>query len=214
MPRLLTALLVCLISAVVPVSAHIKLMVSDVPTKSPTTVVALSIRSLGDQKLVSRIRSITALADCVGPRSQYQTEIDSERGNRLVFKQSFPVGRTFAGYVNGKYVWTKDAKTGEVTAGDRQLAAMMRGHEFQMIAIAPLERFRDPIPAGYENFAGALCIKLRMTDELGKATYLFFHAESKLMAGLIISNVVNGENNSVRIVFNEWKPTGKVKLPF
>jgi hypothetical protein len=180
-------------------------------SQSPKRVVRLSIKAMGGKE-VNRIHSVRALADCIGPPSRYQTEIWSGRGNRLMFKQTWDDGRRFLGYVNGNFVWTREERHGDLKLGDQQLAAMLRGHEFQMIAISPLERYPDAVTEGYEDFAGALCVKLRTVDELGKTCFQFFNVRSNLMAGLIVRDALS-ETNEVRIVFKEWGLIDRVILP-
>src|SRR5262245_5856474 len=45
-----------------------------------------ALRAMGGEAELRKIKSITALANCVGPRGKYTTEIQSAR-NRLLFKQ-------------------------------------------------------------------------------------------------------------------------------
>ena len=82
-----------------------------------------------------------------------------------------------------------------------------------MIVISPLDRFHDPVTEGYEDFGGEICVNLKVTTELGGPAHLFFNAKSQLMAGFTINEVVNGEDNPVVVVFNEWRTVGKLKLP-
>jgi len=89
----------------------------------------------------------------------------------------------------------------------------LRGHEFQMMAIILPERFKSPVVEGEDDFAGKRCTKIRMIDELGTPCHVYFDINSHLLAGLIIADPRSDKGETVRIIFNEWKQIGKVKLP-
>jgi Domain of unknown function (DUF4440) len=182
-------------------------------SQSFDAIFSASLKAMGGEKELKRIQSITALADCVGPRGKYTTEIYSARGNRLLFKQVSTDGDIFLGYVNGEHTWTKDEKNGQVSSLDKTYAAMFRGHEFQLLAIILRERFKNPVGEGEEDFAGKRCHQIRMLDELGKPCQVYFDANSHLLAGFVIADPRSDKGEAVRVVFNEWKQVGKVKLP-
>ena len=176
-------------------------------------VFSAATEAMGGWKALQEIQSIKAIADCVGPKGKYKTEVRSARGKRLMFRQSWVGRETFLAFVNGKRAWTKNERTGKVEPLDRNTAAAVRSHEFQMIAITLEERYRSPQVEGYENFAGARAIKVRMVDELGHPCHLFFDAASHLLAGMIIINPMGAASETVRVVFNRWTQVGRVKLP-
>ncbi len=182
-------------------------------TKPFDEIFAESLQNMGGEKELKKIQSITALADCVGPRGKYTTEIYSVRGDRLLFKQVSADGEVFFGYVNGEHTWTKDEKSGQVSSLDKTYAAMFRGHEFQLMAIVLPERFKNPVGEGDEDFAGKGCHKIRMIDELGNPCQIYFDTNSHLLAGLIIVDSRSDKGETVRVVVNEWQQVGKVKLP-
>jgi len=172
-----------------------------------------SLNAMGGEKELRKIQGITALADCVGPRGKYTTEIYSAHGDRLLFKQVSAEGEMFLGYVNGEHTWTKNEKSGHVSSLDKAYASMFRGHEFQLMAIILPERFKNPVVENEENFAGKRCHKIRMIDELGNPCQVYFDTNSHLLAGLIIADPRSDKGETVRVVFNEWKKVGKVMLP-
>ncbi|MGH7456093.1 MAG: hypothetical protein ACRENG_32365, partial [bacterium] len=75
------------------------------------------------------------------------------------------------------------------------------------------ERLKNPVAEGEEDFAGERCIKIRMTDELSKPCEVFFKASSSLFAGWLTVDPRSDKGETVRVVINEWKQIGKVKLP-
>ena len=177
------------------------------------SVIERSFQAIGGRSELGRIRNLRAFADCTGPNGKYTTEIHSAKNSRLIFKQVRQTGKSFVGQTNQNVFWTKDETSNEFSLADKQAAFIWRSHEFQWLAIALMERFREPSFAGRENFAGKNALKLSMKDELGNPTSVFFDSESGLLLGFISLNPLGEQPESVRVVISEWKAVGKVKLP-
>jgi hydrogenase maturation factor len=171
-----------------------------------------SIRAVGGKKAIAGVRNIRGIAHCTGPNGKYTTEIYSATGQRLIFRQ-IRAGNIYTGHTNGGAFWTKDEKTGDFSPAGTSEAFAWRSHDYQMLAMDPAARFRDPVFEAEETFAGAAANKLRATDELGKPAYLFFDKNTKLMLGFTIQNPFSTNPETIRTVFNEWKQAGSLKLP-
>jgi hypothetical protein len=178
----------------------------------PLAIIERSFQAIGGREELAQVRNIQAVADCTGPGGNYSTEIYSATDSRLVFKQVKRGGATFIGHTNGENFWTTD-KMGDVSLAGKNEAFAWRSHEFQWLAFGLLERFRAPSFAGDEDFAGRRATKLKLTDELGKPAFFFFDKESGLMLGFTVLNPFERKPETIRIVFNEWKQVGKIKLP-
>ena len=176
-------------------------------------VFSAAIKAMGGQRALQQIHSIHAIADCFGPNGRYTTEIDSARGDRLSFKQVHAGGQTFVGFVHGKLAWTKRADSDEFEWLDKTGAWMIREHEFQMIPLLLNERYKNFAVEGEEDFAGARCVKIRATNELDKTFHLFFNTQTKLLAGMIFPDLRSDHGEVIKVVFNRWKPIGRVTLP-
>jgi len=178
-----------------------------------SAIIEDSLQAIGGKKEIAKVRSLQALADCIGPNGKYTTEIYSAKGSRLIFRQVLASGNVYTGQTSGQTFWTKDEKNGDFSLADNRAAFAWRSHDFQFLAMDIAERFRDPAFAGEENFGGKAAIKLRGTDELGKPAEVFFDQETKLMLGFTIQNPFNAQPETIRTVFNEWKQIGSLKLP-
>jgi len=176
-------------------------------------VIENSLQAIGGKKEISKIRSLQAFADCVGPNGKYTTEIYSAKNSRLIFRQVLPSGNIYAGQTNGQTFWTKDEKSGDFSLADNRAAFVWRLHDFQFLAMEIAERFRNLTFAGEENFGEKTAVKLRGTDELGKTAEVFFDKETKLMLGFTIQNPFSTQSETIRTFFNEWKQIGGLKLP-
>ncbi|MGH7493563.1 MAG: hypothetical protein ACREOO_14390 [bacterium] len=52
-----------------------------------------------------------------------------------------------------------------------------------------------------------------MIDELGSPGHVFFDLDSHLWAGKVILDPRSHKGETVRVLINEWKKVGEVKLP-
>jgi len=181
--------------------------------KSFSEIFSASIAAMGGSEEVAKVQSITALADCLGPRGKYKTEIYSALGNRLKFRQVYPDGNSFVGFINGEHAWMQNEKSGSMTRLDHALAAGIRAHEFQMIPLVLPERIKNPTVSGEEDFAGEPCIKVIALTEYGKPCQIFFHLRYSLLAGMIEPDSRSSSGQTVRVVLNEWRQVGNLKLP-
>ncbi len=199
--------------AMLLLACRIGLASSAFQTESFDAIFAKSLHAMGGEGELKKIQSITALAHCTGPRGKYTTEVYSARKERLLFKQVSAGGEVFLACVNGDYAWLKEQKTGQVSQADKALAAGIRGHEFQMMAMVLPERYKNPKPEGEEDFGGMGCYKFKMIDELGNPCQVYFSKTSQLWAGKVILDPRSDKGETVRVVINAWKTVGKVKLP-
>jgi hypothetical protein len=180
---------------------------------SASEIIENSLQAIGGRKAIAKVRSLQAIADCRGPNGNYTTEIYSARNSRLIFRQVSANGNIYHGQTNGQVFWTKNEKGGDFSLADSRAAAVWRGHDFQLMAVEVAERFRDLALAGEESFDGKPAFRLRGKDELGNPADVFFEKDSKLMLGFTAQNPFSREIETVRIVFNDWRQIGKLKLP-
>ncbi len=176
-------------------------------------ILAAAQRALGDAGALAAITSVTAQAQCIGPYSAYTTEIRSVRGNRLVFRQTFPSRPSFVALVNGTQAWGRDEATGEVERLDAASAEGIRSHEFQMIAVTMPERYADPVLIEPAEFAGRACQVVRMLDRLGQPLNAYFADEDGLWVGMIQPDSRAPKRDTVRVVINMWRRVEGVLLP-
>jgi hypothetical protein len=172
-----------------------------------------SLRAIGGRKEIAKVRSLRAIAECRGPNGSYTTEIYSATNSRLIFRQVSASGNIYLGQTNGPVFWTKDEKSGDFSLADNRAASVWRGHDFQFLAMEVATRFRDFAFAGEENFDGKRALKLNAADELGNPASVFFDKDTKLMRGFSVQNPFSAEAETIRVVFNEWKQIGRIKLP-
>jgi len=176
-------------------------------------VLEAAVKALGGRDAVTKVRNLTAIADCVGPNGPYTTEIYSARGNRLIFRQ-VRAGNVYVGFANGDLLWTKNEKTGDHTLAGAKEAFAWRSHDYQMLAMNVAERFKQIKYEGEESYGGsANAHKLSAVDELGNPAALYFDKVSNLMVGFVIQHPFSERAETIRNVFDEWKQVGKLRLP-
>lgn len=176
-------------------------------------ILVASQAAMGHVDALAAITSITALAQCVGPRGAYTTDIFSMRGNRLMFRQAFPDRPGFVAMINGAQAWAHDEATGEIERLDAASVEGIRSHEFQMIAITMPDRYADPILAEPTEFAEKKCQVVRVMSRLGRPCHAYFAEDDGLWAGMIQPDSRAPERDTVQVVINAWRNIEGVLLP-
>jgi hypothetical protein len=130
-----------------------------------------------------------------------------------MFRQQWPDGSVFEGFTNGRFAWSKNPETGQPESLNPTSRAMIRGHEFQMLPFVLPERYHHLRLSGQEIFAGVLCQKVEMVDELGLPGTLYFSSHTHLLMGIILADPRDNGRSAVQITFDEWQQVDQVKLP-
>jgi hypothetical protein len=175
---------------------------------TPDEVFEAAQLAMGSLAALDSIRSISAIAACQGPKSDYETRIISDRHGNLSFQQFFPDHKNIAGIVNGRGWQIGD--DGRPASIDASETAVLRGHEFPLIAIDLRKRFHDFKTVGSAKFEGQPAIQVDMTDELGHPAAAYFSPSSHLLEGLSVTSARSGGPITVR--FDSWKLVGDVNL--
>jgi hypothetical protein len=164
--------------------------------------------AMGSVEALANIRSISAIAACHSPKSDYETRIVSDRHGNLSFQQFFPDHKNIAGILNGRgWQIGDDSRPESIDASE---TAVLRGHEFPIIAIDLRNRFHDFKTVGSAKFEGQSAIRVDMIDELGHPAAAYFSPSSHLPEGLSVTNARSGGYTTIR--FDSWKLVGDVTL--
>ncbi len=165
--------------------------------------------AVGSESELSKLRSITAIADCVGPKGTYTTSINSFRTDKTRFEQTFSYKpETSTVLINGDIAWTSDGEPAVSTPFQRMAA---RGHEYQKMAFDFRRFFRDFELAGNESFEGRPSVKVRAKNELGMNALLFFDKELRRFSGYVLQ--VPNSSETVKNAVLEWQKIGGLNLP-
>lgn len=175
---------------------------------APAEIFNAAEDAMGSKDALAHIRSISAIAACHGPKGDYETRIVSDRDGNLSFQQFFPDHKNIAGILNGRG-WQL-ADHGRAEWIDTSETAVLRGHEFPMMAIDLGKRFHDFKTVGTTEFEGQRAIQVAMTDDLGHPAAAYFSPSSHLLEGLTVTNARTGGPITIR--FNSWKSVGDVKI--
>lgn len=170
-----------------------------------------AIKAVGDEKEMAKVSSIEAMADCVGPKGKYTTEVLSLRNAKTNFKQVFTYRSPANLFVNKDIVWEKDDKTGEFRLASSIQRLLVQLHEYQLMAFDFQNMFSDFELLGKEDFEGRPSAKVRGKTTEGLPIFLFFDAKSALLSGYVFP--VPGGSTVVKNVFTEWKKFGNFNLP-
>lgn len=160
---------------------------------------------------IQKIRSIEAIADCIGPNGKYTTSISSFRDNKTRFEQTYTYRKPSSVFINGDLVWEKNLDTGEAILSTPFQRMVSRLHEYQKMAFDLRSFFIELKLAGDEEFNGRPSVKLAAKNELDMVAFLYFDKSNKRLNGykLLIPNSTETVTNT----FVEWKKVGRFTLP-
>ncbi len=180
---------------------------------APETVFAALAQAIGGASAAQAVQSIAATARCSGPRGAYTTELASLRGDRLQFTQRRAGRPPFTALLIGAQGWAYDPTSAAYEPLDRQGVATVRSHEFQMLPLVMATRYRDLGAGWQQEFAGAECDVVAMTDELGYPCHAYFRQSDHLWAGMSMVDARAPFQAKVQVVVREWRRVGALRLP-
>jgi hypothetical protein len=177
-----------------------------------TLVFSEAFAAVGNEREIAKIRSITAAADCVGPKGKYTTSIVSFKSSKTIFEQTYSYkDKPSSVFVNGDVVWEKESTAGDPMVSTPFQRMVVRAHEYQKMAFDFQKFFEDFSLVGDEVFEGRASIKVRSKNELGMTTFLFFDKQNKRFSGYVMEMPTS--NQTVKNAFLEWKKVGNLMLP-
>lgn len=168
-------------------------------------------RAVGPEKELRAIRSIYAVAACVGPKGKYTTSISSFRDGRTRFEQTFEYRKPTGVFINGDNAWETNHENGEFLVSSSFQRMVARMHEYQKMAIDPRAFFKDLEIVGDEEFNGRPSIKVAAKNELDMPAFLYFERFSGRLSGYKL--MVPGSTETILNIFTAWNRVGKVMLP-
>jgi hypothetical protein len=164
--------------------------------------------AMGTEDARASVRSISAIAECHGPKGDYETRVTSDRNGNLSFQQFFSDHKNIEGILDGRG-WQLD-EHGLAESIDAIEVSVLRGHEFPMMALDLRRRFHDFRSIGRAPFEGQATIEIEMTDDLGHPASAYFSLTSHLPVGIISTNSRTGKPVTTR--FDTWSLVGEVNL--
>lgn len=205
---LLLSAYVFLFSSGVEVPSSRFQLVGAVPTASE--ILDASEHAMGKDGARARIRSVSAVAACHGPKGNYETRVISERSGNLSFQQFFPDHKNIAGILDGRG-WQLSANGGYEWI-DPIETFVLRGHEFPLMALDLRRRFHNFKTIGRTQFNGRPTNQISMMDELGHSASGYFSLASHLPVGLTVTNPRTEGPRTITVQFDGWRLTGGVNL--
>ncbi len=177
-----------------------------------STLLEISRATLGTPEACAAVESVSARANCVGPKGAYITEIHSARDGRVRFQQTRAQGNPMRVIINPDGAWATDLVSGESDRLDAASVSMIRGHEFQMLPLTLAERYTQPEDAGLQEWNGEMCIPIRARDALGLACTHYFRTRDMRWVGMEQSHPLQAQNKT-RVYVHAWTETANVSFP-
>jgi len=174
-------------------------------------ILLAAARAVGPAKDISKIRSITSTAACVGPKGAYSTTVVSFRQDLTLFEQIYSYKDPSSVSINGKTVWGKKADTGKYVLLDPFQRMVARLHEYQKMAFEPRKFFKELDYVGEDEFAGRPAHKIGAKTELDVPAFLYFDISTKRLAGYRL--LILDSTDTVTNILSGWKKVGSLTLP-
>ena len=175
----------------------------------PATEVLEAARSALGGDAINQVRSLLALANGKSPVGPYTLEVHSIRGEGLLFRYRRRGVAARDVVVSPPMAWTRVAPMGEVEKLPWEQAEMIRGHEFQIIAIDPASHFHGFQPAEAGRLDGTETLFVSGVNSLGQRCEVHFDPTSHRPVGLVVAADVE----PVRVRFLDWEDVDGVMLP-
>lgn len=168
--------------------------------------------AMGGGEAVDGVQRIRALARAVSSAGTYSVATFSD-GEKLRFVQTRQDAPSFRAWIDGDGAWVEDAVTQEVSPMSAQQVEIVRGHEFQLIALRFGERFPYLQYAGEERFLGSNCALLQGRRPDGGEVKAWFHRDTGLLAGYQLPNPGDPQRVGVTMRFLDWRAVRDVTVP-
>jgi hypothetical protein len=176
-------------------------------------VLAAARARMGGTAAIAAVKSLTAIADCEGPKRNYRTTVWSDRSGAVGFEQDFTDGSTYRIAYDGRL--PPDRIRHPRTLSQTELAnrAEVQGHEVHMIVLAPGTRYGGPDSVRDTVFRGRRAIGVAFHDTLGGPVMEYFAPRDSLPLGFTFPDREARPPGSVSLVLSEWARVDGILLP-
>src|SRR5262245_29087350 len=170
-----------------------------------------AVAAQGSAQAIAAVRSLTAVADCRGPKGvSFTTEVVSERPDRARFRQNFEGVWTELTVV-GDRGWTRDEGTGAVEKVSKDLVGIVRGHEFHFLFLDLDRRNRDARSGGRDTVGGRPCLVVKMTDPGDKPASVCIDEKTKLPARLSFEPPGGPKPGTIHVFPTGWRTVAGIR---
>jgi len=177
---------------------------------TPTEILQQFEAAMGGREALAKVRSISAIASCRGPKGAYETRLVSDRLGNLSFQQFLPDHKNIEGIHDGRG-WSQNPD-GTYEWVDSTEIFVLRAHDFPMMAIDLARRFHDFKTIGRVQYEAQPAVQVDVTDELGHPTTIYFSSDSHLPLALTGTNPRAATPPTVTSRFDAWRSVNGVKL--
>lgn len=171
-----------------------------------------AIKAIGGREALDGIKSSTVKAKMNTPMGSITIESFFVSPDRFLLKQSLPGMGEISMGSDGETTWVLNPMMGyQLIEPDD--AEDMRSQASMHNLIVRLEKeFSQGTTVDRQKFHDQDCYKVRMVDKNGGEQFVFFNAETHLMAGMEMSQ--NSQMGPVKAVmrFEDWKERGDIKM--
>lgn len=176
-------------------------------------VLAAARARMGGTAAIAAVHSLTAIADCEGPKKNYRTTVWSDRSGAVGFEQDFTDGTTYRIAYDGRLPPDHIRRPRTLSQSELANRAEVQGHEIHMIVLAPDTRFGGPDSVRDTVFRGRRAIGVVFHDTLGGPVVEYFAPRDSLPVGFTFSDREVPTPGVVSLVLSQWGRVDGILLP-
>jgi hypothetical protein len=201
------------------IAAGLSLMLATMPlggqtVLSPAERVLAAARSrMGGTAAIAAVQSLTAVAECEGPKRNYRTTVWSDRSGAVEFAQYFTDGSTYQIAYDARLPPDQFRRSRTLSQAELANRAEVQGHEVHMIVLAPATRYGGPDSVRDTVFRGHRAIGVAFHDTLGGPVMEYFARRDSLPLGFTFPDREAPAPGSVSLVLSEWGRVDGILLP-
>lgn len=176
-------------------------------------VLAAARARMGGTAAIAAVQSLTAIAECEGPKRNYRTSVWSNRSGAVGFDQYFTDGSTYRVAYDGRVPADRIRRPRTLSQSELANRAEVQGHEVHMIVLAPGTRYGGPDSVRDTVFRGRRAIGVVFHDTLGSPVVEYFARRDTLPLGFTFPDREVAAPGAVSLVFSQWGRVDGILLP-
>ena len=171
------------------------------------------LEAMGGKDAFDKIKSTHVKSKVETQMGNVEMESRFMPPDRFLMEQSVPgMGRIRMGS-DGEVGWMHNPMMGYDLIPKEQLEGMGRQANMHMMLLQMDDEYEKMETVGTADFQGNACYKVKLAaEENDGQQHVFINRETKLAEGMEIEQRQMGRAMTVRMIFDDWKDVGDVKL--
>jgi len=187
-----------------------KAKVDTTPAQPP--IILASLNAIAPDSVRKNFKNLISVADCVSPLGKYTTQVNSDSGGYLYFRQVFSYRpEPFEAVLLKESAWFKlGDSTGILPSA---LVSTVRNQALLTVPLELEQRFHSFENGGTVESQNKKLQKVKAIDAQGHYSAFYFDTTNRR---LVVWEFINPERrtDTILVRFSDWKNTNGFNLPF